>query len=370
MSDSNLGFEEFFRSLGPLRQPAPVEEVLTEGERSAVETLQGLPQVDRQGLAALVSEYPEALPLLASCVGLSREQLMGEMRYRLGTAGLKTLARNRSGDALGGEHARKLLDRNGVLRRNSEPAESFRRRVAKRYVRDASRSLPAGPLHVALRALSEPTGEHDLTFDWRSVFDERARRLDDGILPVLLDSLSNAKEACQSREGSPEVMLDADLPLPLAFLVGYEWRVTARLRLHVRQRTGSSYAWVEADGPTTATPTPVIEKFDREGPAVVAVSCAKPIAYIARRYAAEHSASELVTLHTPSMLDATQMRATARETANLLRTLNDRGLRKHLLIKGPVALPIMAGAASNACGPVIMPFWDGTDYVSPITVGP
>ena len=100
MPNSNSGFEEFVRSLGPLRQPAPVEEVLTEGERGAVDKLQGLAQVDRQNLAALVSEYPEALPLLASCVGLSREQLMGEMRYRLGTAGLKTLARDRAEEVI------------------------------------------------------------------------------------------------------------------------------------------------------------------------------------------------------------------------------------------------------------------------------
>jgi uncharacterized protein YfeS len=100
VTEPNSGFEEFVRSLGPLRQPAPVEEVLTEGERSAVDALQRFPQVDRQNLSALISEYPEALPLLASCVGLSREQLMGEMRYRLGTAGLKTLARNRAEEVI------------------------------------------------------------------------------------------------------------------------------------------------------------------------------------------------------------------------------------------------------------------------------
>lgn len=93
-------FEEFVGSLGPLRQPAPVEEVLTEGERGAVEALQGLPRVDRQSLADIVSRYPEALPLLASCVGLSREQLMGEMRFRLGSAGLRTLARDRSREVI------------------------------------------------------------------------------------------------------------------------------------------------------------------------------------------------------------------------------------------------------------------------------
>jgi hypothetical protein len=106
---------------------------------------------------------------------------------------------------------------------------------------------------VTLRVLSEPTGEHDLTFDWRSVFEERSRHLSDGALTTLVDALSNAREAIQAREVSPEVLLDADLPLPLAFLVGYEWRITTRLRLRVWQRTGSSYAWVEADGVSPGT---------------------------------------------------------------------------------------------------------------------
>lgn len=90
-----MDFEEFVGSLGPLRQPAPVEEMLTEGERGAVDALEELPGVDRESLVTVLSQYPEALPLLASCVGLSLEQLKGEMRFRLGSAGLKTLARHR-----------------------------------------------------------------------------------------------------------------------------------------------------------------------------------------------------------------------------------------------------------------------------------
>jgi hypothetical protein len=54
----------------------------------------------------------------------------------------------------------------------------------------------------------------------------------------------------------------------------------------------------------------------------------------------------------------------------LLRDLNDRGLVKYLLMKGPVALATMLGAASNASGPVKVPFWDGSCYVSPMAVGP
>ena len=269
-----------------------------------------------------------------------------------------------------GDHAEDILGRNGVVRKGLEPADAFRRRIARRYVRDAIGSLPADPLLVALRALSEPNGEHDLTFDWRSVFQGRSRLLNDEALPALVDVLSNARDAFQAREGSPEVMLDSDLPLPLAFLVGYEWRITTRVRLQVWQRTGSSYAWVEADGPTIAAPESVTERLDREGPVVIAVSCKEPLYEIAKRYAVEQSASELVTLYAPGLLDASQMRSLARKAADLLRDSNARGMQKHLLIRGPEAVATMIGAASNACGPVTVPFWNGTGYVSPIVVGP
>lgn len=257
-----------------------------------------------------------------------------------------------------------------MIRGGSEPADAFRRSIAGRYVRDAIRSLPADPLLVALRALSEPNGEHDLTFDWRSVFQGRSRLLNDEALPVLVDVLSNVRNALQARERSPRVMLDSDLPLPLAYLVGYEWRITARVRLHVWQRTGSSYSWVEADGPSAAAPEPATERIDRDGPVVIAVSCKEPLYEIAKRYADEHSASELVTLHAPGLLDASQMRSLARRAADELRASNDRGMHKHLLIRGPEAVATMIGAASNACGPVTVPFWVGARYVSPIVVGP
>ena len=268
------------------------------------------------------------------------------------------------------DSAEDVLGRNGVVRGSSEPADSFKRRIAARYVRDAVLSLPSGPLSVAIRALSEPSGEHDLTFDWRSVFGERSRCLSDGALPMLLEALANARVAFQAREGSPEIVLDADLPLPLAFLLGYEWRITTRIRLQVWQRTGSSYAWIEANGPTTKIAEPVARSFNREGPAILAVSCGEPMDEVALRYADEHSACELITLHTTGLLEDVQMRSIARETADQLRAFSDRGLRKHLLVKGPAAVATMMGAAFNACGPVTIPFWDGSVYVSPLQVGP
>lgn len=268
-----------------------------------------------------------------------------------------------------GERAGELLGRNGFIKGEGEPAENFRRRVAGRYVRDAVGFLPATPVTVSFRALSEPSGEHDLTFDWRSVFYARSRDLAVGSLPLLLDALSNAREAFQARESSPQLWLDLDLPLPLAFLVGFEWRITTRLRLHIKQRTGSSFAWVEADGPLSEAPSAIPRRFDRDGPVVVAVSCKDPLEEVAQSYAEEIQASELLILHVPGAIDECQMRALARRTADELGKLNDRSVDKHLLIRGPVALATMIGAASNACGPVTIPFWDGARYVAPIVAG-
>src|SRR5215210_4899081 len=103
-------------------------------------------------------------------------------------------------------------------------------------------------------------------------------------LPLLVDALSNAKNAIQARQSSPEVVLDTDLPLPLGFLVGYEWRITSRVKLWVQQRTGSSFSWVEADGPTVAVPKAAVQRLGRDGPAVLAVTCGSPLGETARRY--------------------------------------------------------------------------------------
>ena len=268
---------------------------------------------------------------------------------------------------IGKEKTRKFTDRNGVPRGPRERLDDLRVRAARRYVHDAVASLPAGARTVAFRALSEPSGEHDLTFDWRSIIDPKARLLQEGSLRVLLDALTNAREAFQARERSPELSLDPDLPLPLAFLVGHEWRVTTRLRLRIGQRTGASFSWIEHDGSPGEMPEAVPRRLEGDGPAVVAVSCGgEPLETAALTYAKGVRASELVLLHTPGLLDGEELRALARAAAGQLRKLNDRTKDKHMLIRGPGALAVMSGAESNAVGPVALPFWDGSGYVSPV----
>jgi hypothetical protein len=273
--------------------------------------------------------------------------------------------------ALGGRGG-DLLDCNGLVRRDREPAEQFRRRVARRYVRDAVKAAAqrgGASVTVAIRILSEPTGEHELTFDWRALIDPTARSLAPGARELLGDALATAREALQAAFPSPALLLDLDLPLPLAFLTGYQWRTTTRLRLAVRQRTGVSYATIDGDGPVTNPPAPARRSLAAPGPAVLAVSCRAGLGDAAARYAAEVGARELITLHVPGLLAAPDLRGLARACARELRNLNNYGVDKHLLLLGPAALAVLAGAAANASGPVTIPFWNGSRYVEPLVVG-
>ena len=71
----------------------------------------------------------------------------------------------------------------------------------------------------------------------------------------------------------PRDHLDLNLPLPLAMLIGYEWRVTTRLRLVARQRTRSGSIEVRGDGPVSGGwPNWTERSLGREGPAVFAVA--------------------------------------------------------------------------------------------------
>jgi hypothetical protein len=273
-----------------------------------------------------------------------------------------------------GRHGEALLDCNGVTTRRGEDAEAFRRRVARRYVRDAVQGLTAqggmpARVVVAMRALSEPSGEHDLTFDWRGLIDARERTLQLGAVDLIEDALASARDALQATSHSPRVLLDVDLPLPLAYLVGYEWRITTRFRLVVRLRTGSTLRELPGVGEVVRPPDPVRYSLAGGGPVVLAVSCREGFGQATHRYAADVDAQELITLHVPGVLPVPALRGLARACARELQLLSGRGVDKHLLLLGPSGLAVFAGAAANASGPVVIPFWNGKRYIDGLVVG-
>jgi hypothetical protein len=267
-----------------------------------------------------------------------------------------------------------FLSCNGLEKSGDESILDFNRRVSQRYLRDVLKSVAEGtPLlevvSIAFRIQSGPDGNHDLTFDWRNIFDLRTRYFVGEGRDLVDSALATARDALQTIMQTPHVELDMDLPLPLAFLVGYEWRITSRMRLSVRQRTRITYSVIESDGVVVQAPIPTRESLRGTGPAVIAVSCGRDIGDQPQRYAAEVNARELISLHVPGELSPGQIRGLSRACASELGNLNNRSVEKHLLMLGPAALAMFAGAASNACGSVVVPFWDGRRYCNSLVVG-
>ena len=58
-----------------------------------VSGLTNLTDLSRENLSAFIQEKPDAVPFLATCVGLGREKLRNQLRHRLGGSGWVTLAR-------------------------------------------------------------------------------------------------------------------------------------------------------------------------------------------------------------------------------------------------------------------------------------
>jgi hypothetical protein len=272
---------------------------------------------------------------------------------------------------LGDDDTDVFFEASGRVRGRERNAE-FHRDVARRYVRAAAASLDQSSFSVAATALAEPDGDQDFTFDWRTTIDPRTRVLTEDP-DVLRDVLWNLRDALVPRAAFPEVELTLNLPLPLAMLLGYEWRVTSRLKLTINQRTRSGIVVVTGDGDVTDSGTwPEWEEEDlgRDGPTVVALtttkqSLAEPLA----GYSATVGAGRTVSLHAPGELDAPGMRGLARHAAAKLREVGQQAPNPHFLLAGPTGLATLIGAGSNANGPVVVPFWDGSRYVSPLVVG-
>ena len=86
-------FSDFVSSLADLGRVAREDEALRQLIQTVTAEL-GTEVQTRTSLAALVSKLPEAVPILASAAGLSREMLKNQLRHRAGSSGWATLAKN------------------------------------------------------------------------------------------------------------------------------------------------------------------------------------------------------------------------------------------------------------------------------------
>jgi len=95
-----ISFPEFLASLTDLGRMAREDPEMRARIDGVVAALRAVGTPSREVLAALVKRHPDAVPVLATCVGLTQEQLKNQLSHRLGTAGWVTLARRRAGELI------------------------------------------------------------------------------------------------------------------------------------------------------------------------------------------------------------------------------------------------------------------------------
>lgn len=94
-------FEDFLTKLSDLSGAAPVENAQARAlAEEAALALASLTVVDRSSLAELVAEHPSWVPILATCVNLSQEQLKNRLRFWFDTSSWNRIARTRPLDLI------------------------------------------------------------------------------------------------------------------------------------------------------------------------------------------------------------------------------------------------------------------------------
>lgn len=280
--------------------------------------------------------------------------------------------------AVGPAYAKQLLSSNGILHRNGQSLEALARETAQRYVAQLVRGLPSGPVDVAITAFRAPTEQHDLTLDWRPLFNQDTRELAPGAHETIVEALSDIRAALQARERSPQVHIELALPLPLAILVGHEWRWTTQLRATVstvNPATGQLLTVPPGGARSGLAPTVRSAALAGDGPFVLALSVGTMLGNTIERYAEEHDACGFEEMHIDrvadeSPLEPDDIRSLAAQVVKRLNELHAAGTEKHLLLRCPANLALAIGLASNGTGPTWVPFYDGHDYyVGGLTIG-
>ncbi|MEY2423350.1 MAG: hypothetical protein QOI95_3417 [Acidimicrobiaceae bacterium] len=102
MSPAPAPFDAYVASLSQLDKPfdPTIPTAETEEIRAVAAHVTSLPKVDRDVLAALIQDQPDAVPILGLAVGLTRERLKNVLKHHLDSAGWITLARERPAEVI------------------------------------------------------------------------------------------------------------------------------------------------------------------------------------------------------------------------------------------------------------------------------
>jgi hypothetical protein len=271
---------------------------------------------------------------------------------------------------------KKVLARQGVVKGKRESQTALAARAARRYVHDIVVQHPGDELKVAITGTRAAVDGHDLFLDWHALLDENGRVTDPAVVPVLIETLADIRQAAQEHWATPRIVLDSHLRLPMAAFVGWQWHRLRPINLAVIQSSSQRRALLVEDvvadprpfGPLEMTP------LTGDGPVVLAVSVGKEMGAAADRYATTVNARELRRLHVAlppgEGLDAEAVCGLAQWVIDELTQLNAVGVAKQLLLSGPGSLAVRVGAAANGTGKTLLPFWDGGHgYFGGIEIG-
>jgi hypothetical protein len=270
--------------------------------------------------------------------------------------------------AVGDTYGAQMLGANGVVRRSRQSVKALAHETARAYVKQLVELVPPGPVDVEVTAFRAPTQQHHLTLDWRTLFDPLKRELAPDALGTIVEALGDIREALQTRDRAPQVTVEVALPLPLAMLLGYEWRTTTAVQVTVQTVSpGGSLLKVFAGSPTKrGWPAAQAQRMAGSGPLVVAVSVGTTLGSTVSRYAHDVSARGFEHLHVDcpptGLLSPDDVQALGCHVADRLKALQADGQPKHLLLKTPATVAVALGLAANASGPTWVPFYDGHDY--------
>lgn len=262
-----------------------------------------------------------------------------------------------------------LAEHNGVMRDQGEKDGAFWERAAAAYVRHGILARGSSRITVAFSCTAVPDRTAEVAVDWRALF-EAGPVIEGAAAERAITAAANLRAAL--REASiRKVRVTGDLYLPLAVALGFEWRAVSGLALEVVQRVGAGSTVVSTDLLGSAFSVPPNHRLRHgKGPVLVIVSAPEPVDGAAERYAEGIDAEEIITLHAPHLLSESQIGGLARQTARVLARLSDQRREKHLIVRGPMSLGVLIGAAGNAIGPTEIPLWDrARDYLPGLGVG-
>jgi hypothetical protein len=262
-----------------------------------------------------------------------------------------------------------MAEHNGVMREAGEEDAALWCRGAAAYVRHAVLARGSTPISVSFSCTATPDRSADVAIDWR-VFVGRDRSIRPADAERAVGCAANLRSALREA-GVREVRITGDLLLPLAVALGYEWRAPGGLTLELTQRVGAGSIAVSSSLLRSGYSVE-LERQPRRGggPVVVVVSAPDAIDGATQRYADQVAAQEVITLHAPFLLTAPQIGGLAQQAARLLAQLADQGREKHLIVRGPMSLAVLIGAAGNTIGPTRVPLWDGAGgYLPGVMIG-